>query len=168
MKKKVLIIFKAPWHWNDFVINKFKKSYEVKHIFLNIIKKNFLQTIDEINNLIDKNKIEIVIFDVDYQKFINHYFIKKIKSTFKIMMTWDDYERHNFNIITANSCNFVITGCPLSTFKYKEVGKEASFMVLESDGNFYKDLKVNKDIDVLFFGKVNKDRKVFFGLFKGK
>ena len=144
MKKKILIIFKAPWHWNDFVINKFKKSYEVKHIFLNMIKKNFLQTIDEINNLIDKDKIEIVIFDVDYQKFINHYFIKKIKSTFKIMMTWDDYERHNFNIITANSCNFVITGCPLSTFKYKEVGKEASFMVLESDGNFYKDLKVKK------------------------
>ncbi len=161
MKKKILIIFKAPWHWNDFVINKFKKSYEVKHIFLNTIKKNFLQTINEINNLIDKDKIEIVIFDVDYQKFINHYFIKKIKSTYKIMMTWDDYERHNFNIITANSCNFVITGCPLSTFKYKEVGKDSSFMVLESDGNFYKDLKVKKNIDVLFFGKVNEDRKGF-------
>ena len=166
MKKKVLIIFKAPWHWNDFVINKIKKSYEVKHIFLNMIKKNFLQTIDEINDLIDKDKIEIVVFDVDYQKFINHYFIKKIKSTLKIMMTWDDYERHNFNIITANSCNFVITGCPISAFKYKEVGKEASFMILESDGNFYKDLKVKKDIDVLFFGKVNKDRKVFLDYLK--
>ncbi len=166
MKKKILIIFKAPWHWNDFVINKFKKSYEVKHIFLNMIKKNFLQTIDEINDLIDKDKIEIVVFDVDYQKFINHYFIKKIKSTLKIMMTWDDYERHNFNIITANSCNFVITGCPISAFKYKEVGKEASFMILESDGNFYKDLKVKKDIDVLFFGKVNKDRKVFLDYLK--
>ena len=82
------------------------------------------------------------------------------------MMTWDDYERHNFNIITANSCNFVITGCPISAFKYKEVGKEASFMILESDGNFYKDLKVNKDIDVLFFGKVNKDRKVFLDYLK--
>ena len=82
------------------------------------------------------------------------------------MMTWDDYERHNFNIITANSCNFVITGCPLSKLKYKEVGKDASFMVLESDGNFYKDLKVKKDIDVLFFGKINKDRKDFLDYLK--
>ena len=161
MKKKVLIIFKAPWHWNDFAINKFKKFYEVKHIFLNNIKKNFLNTIDEINDLIKKDKIDIVIFDVDYQKFINNYFIKKIKNSVKVMMTGDDYERHNFNLITANSCNYVITACPISAYKYKEVGKDASFMPIESDGNFYKDLKIQKDIDVLFFGKVNKDRKNF-------
>ena len=161
MKKKVLIIFKAPWHWNDFAISKFKKFYDVKHIFLNNIEKNFLKTIDEINDLIEKDKIDIVIFDVDYQKFINHYFIKKIKNSVKIMMTLDDYERHNFNLITANSCNYVLTACPISAYKYKEVGKDASFMPLESDGKFYKDLKIKKDIDVFFFGKVNKDRKNF-------
>ena len=161
MKKKVLIIFKAPWHWNDFAIKKFEKFYDVKHVFLNKIKKNFLKTINEINELIEKDKIEIVIFDVDYQKFINHYFIKKIKNSVKIMMTFDDYERHNFNLITANSCDYVITACPISAYKYKEVGKDASFIPLESDGKFYKDLKIQKDIDVLFFGKVNKDRKNF-------
>ena len=76
-------------------------------------------------------------------------------------MTLDDYERHNFNLITANSCNYVLTACPISAYKYKEVGKDASFMPLESDGKFYKDLKIKKDIDVFFFGKVNKDRKNF-------
>ena len=38
------------------------------------------------------------------------------------MVTWDDYERHNFNLITANSCDFVVTGCPVSELKYKEIG----------------------------------------------
>ena len=46
MKKKVLIIFKAPWHWNDFAIKKFEKFYDVKHIFLNKIEKSFLKTIN--------------------------------------------------------------------------------------------------------------------------
>ena len=32
-------------------------------------------------------------------------------------------------------------------------------MVLEADGNFYKDIKVHKSIDVLFFGKINNARK---------
>ena len=161
MKKKVLIIFKANWDWNKFIINKISKFYNVEHIYLDRIKKNYLKTIDEINYLIEKDKIDIVIFDVDYQKFINHYFIKKIKNSVKIMLTLDDYERHNFNLITANSCNYVLTACPISAYKYKEVGKDASFMPLESDGKFYKDLKIKKDIDVFFFGKVNKDRKIF-------
>ena len=77
------------------------------------------------------------------------------------MLTCDDYERHNFNLITANSCNYVLTACPISAYKYKEVGKDASFMPIESDGKLYKDLKIKKDIDVFFFGKVNKDRKNF-------
>ena len=161
MKKKALIIFKAKWDWNKFIIQKISKFYDVEHIYLDRIKKNYLKTIDEINDFIEKGKIDIVIFDVDYQKFINHYFIKKIKNSVKIMLTCDDYERHNFNLITANSCNYVLTACPISAYKYKEVGKDASFMPIESDGKLYKDLKIKKDIDVFFFGKVNKDRKIF-------
>ena len=78
MKKKALIIFKAQWDWNRFVINKISKFYSVKYIYLDRINKNYLDTIFEINNFIEKNNIEIVFFDVDYQKFINLFFIKKI------------------------------------------------------------------------------------------
>ena len=108
MKKKILIIFKYPSHWNIFVIKKFLKFYDVKHIFLNQIKKNFSGTIIEINNFIENNKIEIVFFDVDYQKFINYYFLKKIKNIKKIMLTFDDYERHDLNSITAAGCDLVL------------------------------------------------------------
>ena len=48
------------------------------------IKKNYLNTIKEINYFIEKNKIDTVFFDVDYQKFINFYFIKKIKKVKKL------------------------------------------------------------------------------------
>ena len=161
MKKKILILFKASWHWNKFFINKLSKFYEVEYLYLDQIKKNYLDSTLEINTFLEDKKIEIVFFDIDYQKLINLFFIRKIKNVKKVMVTWDDYERHNFNLITASSCDFVVTGCPISTLKYKEIGCPASFMILESDGSFYKDLKLKKDIDVLFFGKVNKDRKSF-------
>tara|TARA_B100000029_G_scaffold351050_1_gene343495 strand:- start:169 stop:1362 length:1194 start_codon:yes stop_codon:yes gene_type:complete len=159
MKKKILILFKAPWHWNKFVIKKFSKFYDVKYLYLDQIKKNYLDTVAEINSFIDKNKIEIVFFDVDYQKFINLFFIKKIKNIKKIMMTFDDYERHDLNSITGAGCDVILSACPISVFRYAETGYSAHFMPLEADGNFYKNMKISKEIEVLFFGKVNEDRK---------
>ena len=141
MKKKILILFKASWHWNKFFINKLSKFYEVEYLYLDQIKKNYFGTLSEINNFIENNKIEIVFFDIDYQKIVNVFFIRKIKNVKKVMVTWDDYERHNFNLITSNSCNYVVTGCPVSELKYKEIGCPASFMILESDGSFYRNLK---------------------------
>ncbi len=159
MKKKILILFKASWYWNKFLIDKFSKFYDVKYLYLDQIKKNYLDTISEVNSFIEENKIEIVFFDVDYQKFINLFFIKKINKTKKVMMTFDDYERHDLNIITASGCDMVLTACPISVFKYAEVGYSAHFMPLEADANFYKNNNLAKDIDVLFFGKVSNDRK---------
>ena len=160
MKKKALIIFKAQWDWNKFIINKISKFYETEYLYLDKIKKNYLDTISEINNLVEEKKIETVFFDVDYQKFINLFFIDKIKNVKKVMMTFDNYERHNINMITACSCHAVMSDS-ISVLKYKEIGIPAYTWFLESDGSFYKDLKLKKDIDVLFFGKINKDRKNF-------
>ena len=121
MKKKILILFKYPWHWNKFLITKFSKFYEVEYLYVNNIKnKNFSEVIDEINNLIKEKSIEIIFFDVDYFKFVNFYFINKLKNVKKILVTLDDYELHEINAITANACDLVLTLCPLSVLKYKE------------------------------------------------
>ena len=160
MKKKILIIFKAQWDWNKFIINKISKFYNVKYIYLNNINKNYSNTIDEINNIIKEENIDTVFFDVDYQKFINFYFIEKIINVKKVMMTFDNYERHVLNMITACSCHLVLTDI-ISALKYKEIGISAFNWFLESDGSFYKDMKLDKKIDVLFFGKINKDRKAY-------
>ena len=161
MKQKALIIFKTELYWNKFLINKFLKFYHVEYLYLSKLTKNYLETIKEINKFIDKNNIEIVFFDVDYQKFVNLFFIKKIKNIKKIMLTFDDYERHELNTITADGCDLVLSACPISTLKYKEVGYKAFFMPLESDGKFYTNKIIKKEIDALFFGKINEDRKKF-------
>ena len=116
MKKKALILFKAQWDWNKFIISKISNFYEVKFLYLDQIKKNYLNTIAQVNNFIADNKIDTVFFDVDYQKFVNYYFINKIKNVKKVMMTLDNYERHNLNLITACSCHVVLTD-PISVIK---------------------------------------------------
>ena len=162
MKKKILILFKYPWHWNKFLINKFSKFYEVEYLYVNNIKnKNFSEVIDEINNLIKEKGIEIIFFDVDYFKFVNFYFINKLKNVKKILVTLDDYELHDINAITANACDLVLTLCPLSVLKYKEKGYQAFYMSLEADGDIFKNHKEKKEIDVLYFGGLNPDRKEF-------
>ena len=160
MKKKALILFKAQWDWNKFIISKISNFYEVKFLYLDQIKKNYLNTIAQVNNFIVDNKIDTVFFDVDYQKFVNYYFINKIKNVKKVMMTLDNYERHNLNLITACSCHVVLTD-PISLLKYKELGIPAYNWLIESDGSIYKDMALEKKTDVLFFGKINKDRKNF-------
>ena len=88
MKKKVLIIFKYPHpHWNIPVINRFSNYYEVESLYINDIKdKNFTETIEEINNQIKLKNIEVAVFDVDYFKFINFFFIEKINCKKKILI----------------------------------------------------------------------------------
>jgi hypothetical protein len=162
MKKKILILFKYPWHWNKFLITKFSKFYEVEYLYVNNIKnKNFSEVIDEINNLIKEKSIEIIFFDVDYFKFVNFYFINKLKNVKKILVTFDDYELHEMNAITANACDLVLTSDPVSVSKYKEKGYQAFYMPLEADGDIFKNHKEKKEIDVLYFGGINPDRKEF-------
>ena len=145
-KIKILILFKSPWDWNKFIINKLSKFYSVEYLYVNAIQgKNFSETILEINNKIKDNGIEIVFFEVDYYKFINLFFINKIENVKKVLMTFDDYDLHDRNAITANACDLVVTGCPFITKKYLEKGYQSLFMTLEADGDIFKKHDEKKD-----------------------
>ena len=159
MKKKVLIIFKYPHAWNEHVINRFLIYYDTEFLYISNFKnKNFTEIVEHINNLIKLKNIEIVVFDVDYFKFINFFFIKKINSKKKIFITGDDFEFHEFHSVTASACDLVLSQCPLSVLKYKEKGCEAYLSNMEfskiSNNNNYK-----KEIDVLFYGHITPDRR---------
>ena len=79
MKKKVLIVFKYPHYWNSYVTNKFSNYYDTESLYISDYEnKNFTEIVSEINGLIKSKNIEIVVFDVDYFKFINFFFIEKI------------------------------------------------------------------------------------------
>ncbi len=161
-KKKALILWKSPWLWNKFLIKKLSKFYIVDHLYINSIQdKNFIEIVDHINKKIEESKIEVVFFDSDYFKFINFYFINKIKNVKKILITFDDYDLHEANAITASACDLVITGCPVSVLKYQEKGYRAHRFFLENDQDIYKDYGEKKDIDVIFFGSLSDDRKSY-------
>ena len=75
MKNKVLAIFKYPRAWNIDVINRFSNYYDTEYLYISDYKnKNFTEVVNEINSLIKLKNIEIVVFDVDYFRFINFFF----------------------------------------------------------------------------------------------
>ena len=160
MKNKVLIIFKYPHGYlNQPIINKFSNYYDTEYLYLNDYKnKNFTEIVNDINNLIKSNNIEIVVFDVDYFKFINLFFIEKINSKNKILITADDFDFHEMHSVTVSSCDLVLSACPLSVLKYKEKGYEAYYLSFDN-GKINKKKNKKKEIDVLFFGHVTPDRK---------
>ena len=161
MKKKVLIIFKYAHQWNLNVIDKFSNYYDTEFLYISNFKnRNFTETVNDINNLIKSKNIEIVVFDVDYFRFINFFFIKKINSKKKIIMIGDDSDQHEFHAITANACDLVLNSDPLAVLKYKEKGYEAFFFHFESS-KLSKNNESKKEIDVLFYGHITPDRKIF-------
>ena len=160
MKNKVLVIFKYPRPWNIDVINRFSNYYDTEYLYISDYKnKNFTEIINETNNLIKSKSIDIIVFDVDYFKFINFFFIDKIHGRKKILVTSDDTDQHEMNSITASACDLVLSHCPLSVLKYKEKGHEAHMINFEISN--LKKSKNQKDIDVLFFGGLTPDRKEF-------
>ena len=160
MKNKVLVIFKYPRAWNIDVINRFSNYYDTEYLYISDYKnKNFTEIINETNNLIKSKSIDIIVFDVDYFKFINFFFIDKIHGEKKILVTGDDTDQHEMNSITASACDLVLSHWPLSVLKYKEKGHESHMINFEISN--LKRSKNQKDIDVLFFGNLTSDRKEF-------
>ena len=165
MKNKVLIIFKYAHYWNSNVINKFSNYYDTEFLYISNFKnRNFTETVNDINNLIKSKNIEIVVFDAGYLKFINLFFIQRINSKKKILMTSDDFHLIELNSITANACDLVLCSDPFSTLKFKEKGYEAYTLfqthhVNSPSRNINKINNEKKEIDVLFFGNLTSDRK---------
>ncbi len=165
MQKKALIIFKYPHAWNTPVINKFSNYYETEYLYISDFKNlNFEEIVKKINDFISLKKIEITIFDVDYFKFLNFFFIEKVQTKVKILITGDDFHLHDMHSITASACDIVLSHCPLSVLKYKEKGFKShlfhmEFSVLNKDLEINKYKNNNKEIDVLFFGHITPDRK---------
>ena len=142
------------------MVNRFSNYYDTKYLYINeYVNKNFVETINEINNFITSHNIEIIIFDVDYFKFINFFFIEKINGKKKIIVTGDDFDQHEIHSITAGACDLILTHGPLSVLKFKEKGYEAH--MLNFDMSNLKSVKNQKEIDVLFFGHLTSDRIQF-------
>ena len=84
-----------------------------------------------------------------------------LSTSTKGICLFDDYMYHEVNLITAQACDFVLTTCPISAFKFKERGINSFFTMLEGDGNLFKKLNLKKKYDVFIFLQYGKEIVLF-------
>ena len=116
------------------------------------------QIIKKINEIIKNQNINFGFFQGDYLSLIDYDFIKKINLKKKYLYLTDDFDMHEVNTLTALACDGIISACPISVFKYKEKNLNAYFALHESNERIYKNLDIQKDIDVIFFGALKANR----------
>ena len=169
--ENVLLVFKdrkSVTLNNDFWTDKFKTNYNTFQFFINdnlkLTNKNIVK---KINQLIIKEKINIVLFEGDHAHIINFDFIKNIsKSAKKGIFLGDDMVWHYLNAITAQACDFVLSSCPLSALNFQEIGIESLFVPIECNGKILKDYKLKKNYDVLHFGREKTIRSSYINYLK--
>ena len=169
--KNVLFIFKdrkSVTLNNDFWSEKFKNKYKVTQFFINdFLYLSNKKIISEINKIISSNDIEIVLLEGDHAHIIDYNFIKSLNNkTKKGIFLGDDMVWHNLNAISAQSCDFIFSSCPISALKFQEIGTNSFFVPIESDGKILKDYKLEKIYDVLHFGREKTIRSNYIDYLK--
>ena len=162
-KDSILILFKERKKETPnsfFYERKFSREYDVTTIFVSdyLNQSNHLIA-QTINDIIKEKNISFVLFEGDHISVFDANFIQLIdKRVKKGLFMQDDYMYHYINRITASACDFVLTACPLSNLKFKELGYKSFFLPVEADGSIFKDTSQSKIYDVLFFGRVKNNR----------
>ena len=162
MENAVLVLNSKKNFMYDYFISKLSLVYKLKTYFLDDINElTQKQVIIKINKYIDEDNVKFSFFQGCYISLIDFNFISKIKTLKKILYLTDDFDVHEVNSITAKACDIVLTGCPISKLRYEEKLFESYYLPLESDDNILKNYNLKKDIDVLFFGKIKANRKIY-------
>ena len=165
--KKILLIFKDRKKItknHEFWYDKLSLKYEVEMIFLEeYLHLTNLKIIRFINSKVKSELIDYTIFEGDHVNIIDKTFIDSITNeTLKGLFLGDDSEWHEVNRINSAGCDFIFTSCPISKLKFNEYGIQALFTPVEGNGRIWKDYKLQKNIDVLFFGRLKNIRKIPF------
>ena len=149
-----------------------KSKVEKKHInpYFFFLDQNYhlskKQIIKKINEVIKNQNINFGFFQGDYLSLIDYDFIAKINLNKKYLYLTDDFDMHEVNTLTALACDGIISACPISVLKYKEKNLNACFAPHETDERIYKNLNIQKDIDILFFGALKANRIEFINKLK--
>ena len=111
--ENILFIFKDdPWYYHH-INEKFKLGYNVRKFILNKnLQHRSKKIIDNINKIIQNNNIRIVIFDFDYTSIIDKYFISKIVSEKKALLSFDGEENIKKLLSSYNVFSHYLIGEP--------------------------------------------------------
>ena len=118
-------------------------KYRTKTIYISdYTKKNNYKIIENINDIIRTEHVSIVLFQGDGISIMDVNFINLIDNNVKKgILVWDDTMYHYTNRITAAACDFILSGCPISTIKFQELGYKAIWLPVENNGSIFNDLK---------------------------
>ena len=170
-KNTILILFnerKKETPNTFFFEKKFSLKYRTKIIYISdYTQKNNYKIIENINEIIRNEHVSIVLFQGDGLSVMDVNFINSIDNNVKKgILVWDDMMYHYTNRITASACDFILSGCPLSTIKFQELGYEAIWIPVESSSSIFNNLKEKKIHDVLFFGRKKNNRSKIIDFLK--
>jgi hypothetical protein len=171
IKESILILFserKQETPNTFFFEKKFSLIYNTKILYISdYLRDNNFTISKKINNILKEEKISMVLFQGDGLSIMDINFINSINNNVKKgMLVWDDMMYHDTNRITASACDFVLSGCPLSVFKFQELGYPALWIPVESNGDIFKELNEKKINDVLFFGRQKNNRQKYIKFLK--
>lgn len=162
---RCLVVFKFQGKWANHLIRKFSLGYGVEYVFAGEIlyRRGSVGLVDYLNEIITTHSIDVVFFDADFFPSIDFSIIDRVSSCVKkVLLMFDDIVLHDFNCINAGACDAVLTADPVSVLRYQEKGIPARYLALEASPDLYFDRDSPRDIDVLFFGRLDKaDRREY-------
>ena len=160
--QNVLYIFKdLPWY-HSYILNKFSCSYYFnEYIINNNLNKTSQEISEEINSLIKEKKIEIIFFDFDYTSIIDKFFVNKIICKKKILVSFDPHENYKKIQDSLEYFSHLLIADPEYVEKLSLLNQNCFHFPLEANEKIFFNKKTKKNIDVLFFGELKADRKIF-------
>ena len=160
--QNVLYIFKdLPWY-HSYILNKFSCSYYFnEYIINNNLNKTSQGISEEINSLIKEKKIEIIFFDFDYTSIIDKFFVNKIICKKKILVSFDPHENYKKIQDSLEYFSHLLIAEPEYVEKLSLLNQNCFHFPLEANEKIFFNKKTKKNIDVLFFGELKADRKIF-------
>jgi hypothetical protein len=164
----ILVVFKYSQRWNEHVIKILQKKFNVYVFFFSEVYENYntLQIVDYIKRKHKEIGFECFLIDPEWCDIFNVGSIEYVEDILPVgLMFFDDSTMHDYNRILACKSSFVLSGCPLSVLKYREMGLIAhqfspicDDLYLSDNGSHRKDF----DYDVFWFGYINKsDRPMY-------
>ena len=160
--QNVLFIFKDLPCYHSYILNKFSCSYYFnEYIINNNLNKTSQEISEEINSLIKEKKIEIIFFDFDYTSIIDKFFVNKIICKKKILVSFDPLENYKKIQDSLEYFSHLLITEPEYVEKLNLLNQNCFYFPLEANEKIFFNKKTKKNIDVLFFGELKEDRKIF-------
>ena len=163
-KENILILFKYHSRWNVNILQILELEYNVLFGYFTEIYHllGTLKLCEYIQKIRTELHIRALIIDPEWCDIFNIATVELLDSIIPVgLLLLDDAPVHEINRILASRASFVLTPCPFTLMKYRELDIESDQFMAVSEKTFITD-KTPPDYDVLWYGYPEKaDRPSF-------